>query len=321
MLPQWVQLGEDTQPFLDWLLGTDIQPWERMDSVIIKVPQKNFLYLYHAIKSESQLLRLSSELEFAGLFCKCNYGLYDVSEPLKSGLGIPEEITFQGKEETIKLLEQQMKEKIADLITNHWDEVLRNTKYKTRELLPMLKREEVRRMAEGFYLDGIATNEVVYKPDFTFGGEISDQNYLLYLERGMHTVNAMAMYWVRKHMPELSKQRILFGCIREEMQQIEANGRLMKIRLMRESLAGLEEETVLVKFCIEGKTICVRMKASALTVLQGRIPLHCLAARERAQLKKMYGNLASAGLQVEDVQSVSWNRKILYAADGNQEAA
>lgn len=321
MLPQWVQSGVDTQPFLDWLLGTDIQPWEMRDCVILKVPQKNFLYLYYATKSSKQRLKLSSGLDFAGLFCKRTYELYEVNKRLQSGLGIPEDMTFYGKKESAVLLEQEITKKIFDLITNHWDMVLQESNHETKELLPMLKREEVRCMAERFYLDGVTVDQVVYKPVFTFGGVLSDTNYLLYLEHGLRVVNAMAMRWVRNHVPELSKQRILYGCIREEMQQIRADGRLLKIRQMRETLAGLEEKMVLVEFRLKGKPVYVRMKASVLMEQKGRFPLTCLAAREREQLKKRYGKLASAGLQVEDVQSVSWNRKILYAADGKQEAA
>lgn len=321
MLPDWVSSGAYTESFLTWLLNEDSQTQDLMDSILVKVPQKNFVYLFAGQKESNQCLRLKERLEFAGLFCLTNYELYDVSELLKSSLGVPKESVFLCKEETVTILEQQICEKISDIISNHWDEVLSEKKYETGQLLPALKREDVRNMAEHFYLEGITADEVYFKPQFTFGGGLPDSCYLLYLEHGQHTVNAMARHWIRKRVPALSKQRILYGCIKEEMRQIPAEGRLFKIRQIREILVGLKEEIVFVKFRREGKEVSVRMKASDLMDPKGRYSLACFSPRERGLIKRLYGNSVLEGLQVEDIQSVIHNRQVLFVTEEEQEAA
>lgn len=321
ILPDWVASGTDTEAFLAWLLNDDTQPWDMMELSVIKVPQKTFLFLYLGHKKKKQCLCLNTRLEFAGLFCQSNYELYDVSELLKDSLGISEEYTFLCKEKAAAHMEQEVSEKIFDMITYHWDEILSEKRYETSQLLPSLRREDVRSMAERFYLEGLTAEEVFFKPLFTFGRMLSDSYYLLYLEHGLHMVNAMARHWIRKRVPDLSKQRILYGCIKEEMRQIPTEGRLFKIRQIRGMLAGLDDETVLVEFGKEEKVVCVRMKAAYLMEPRGQYPLTCLAPRERAIVKKLYGKSVLEGLRVEDVQSVTHNRKVLYSVCEEQEAA
>lgn len=313
MMPAWVQYGTHAVHFLEWLLGDSLME-EVSGHVLIKVPQKDFLFLY--ISGEERYLSTKEPLNFCGLFYRSSYSLHDVQEPLRAILGIPKDIVFPSKEETERILEQEITEKVSDIIQNHWDEVLLKKKFETMQLIPALKREDVRNMAEKLYLEGRAMEEVVYRPKFTLQGQLPDRYYLLYLEQGSHVVNAMARQWICKRIPEISKQRILYGCIREEMREISGSGCLLKVRQMQESLVGLKEESVQVEICKKGKTLCIRMRASDLLGGKGRYSLAVLPPRERMQYERIFGK--SAALRIEDIQRVVHSRKLLYT---QQEAA
>lgn len=314
MMPAWVQSGTHTVHFLDWLLG-DSSLEEVSGHVLIKVPQKDFLFLYTAKKYGC--LSIKETLNFCGLFYRSSYSLHDVQEPLREMLGMPKDIVFPSKEETERILEQEISEKVFDIIQNHWDEVLLKKKFKTVQLIPALKREDVRNMAEEFYLEGRTAEDVVYRLKFTLQGQLPDRYYLLYLEQGSHVVNAMARQWIYKRIPEISKQRILYGCIREEMREISGSGCLSKVRQMQNCLEGLKEESVQVEICKKGKTLCIRMRASDLLGGKGRYLLGVLPPRERMQYERIFGK--SAALRIEDIQRVVHNRRLLYAQE--QEAA
>lgn len=316
-LSGWVQAGEHTRPFFDWLLEPEGKGvWEAEGRLVTKVRQENFLFLYLTEK-KGQYLRVNEALQFGGLFC--GGMLHDVQEPLREALGIPEGIQFQSKDEAAAELEQKVSEKVQDLIEHHWDEILAEQRYETRQILPLLNREEVRGMAESYYLNGTPIEQVAFQPSFSFGRQFPDTHYLMYLEHDGHAVNAIAKQWVRKHVPEISKKRILYGCIREEMRDIPDNGRLAKVRLIRESLAGLEGETMLAEIRKKGSVLPIHMRAEALMDRQGRYSLSGLATRERQQFERQYGRTAI--LLAEDIRRVSLGRKVLYTAGQEQEAA
>lgn len=316
MLPSWVMSGKYTAIFLDWLLEDENSVREIGENVFVKVQQGIFAFVY--LSYGSKHLQVGAGLSFTGMFCRKNYELYDVQENLRDALSIPARISFQSKEAISGILEEKITEKVWNLIDHHWDEMLGEKKYETRQLLPLLKREEVQKAAEQLYLDGMPIEDVVYRPYFSFGGMLSDSSYLMYLEHGSHAVNAMAKQWVRKHLPEISKQRIYYGCIREELHNIPMNGRLTKVRQIRESLAEVkDDEAVQVKINKKGRTLYVHMRAKNLTGQQGYYPLSCLSTRERVLYEKQYGR--SGWLQAEDIQSVSLYRKTLYTV--NKEAA
>ena len=319
MLPGWVQAGENTARLLEWMLGAE-PVWDLPGYALVKVKQGNFYFLYLAKKDGGQCLKTEGCLEFGGLFCTGSYGLRDVQEPLRKALGMPEGMGFPSKEDAAHELEQKVSGQISDILENHWDEVLAEGKYEARQLIPPLKREEVRRMAEESYLDGKSASEVAFRPQVSLGKKLSDACYLMYLDHGERAVQAMAMQWVKRQVPYLSRQRILYGCIREEMQEIPPHGRLEKVRQMREALAGLEDGTVQVEARRKGKTASIRMQASQLMGRQGRYPLNSLAPRERMQIEKAFGKKAG-DLQAEEIIKVTQSRRLLYTADMAQDAA
>ena len=106
------------------------------------------------------------------------------------------------------------------------------------------------------------------------------------------------------------EQKILYGCIREEMREMSGSECLSKVRQMRDSLKGLKEEFVQVEICKKGKTLCTRMRASDLLEGKGRYSLAVLTPRERMQYERIFGK--SAALRIEDIQRVAHSRKLLY---------
>lgn len=318
MLPAWVKSGKNTVQFLEWILDDRCFVWETLGHILVKIKQGKFLFLYLSEKKSGSYITIKQGLAFCGLFYTGNYELYDVQVPLLYILGMQQDAAFQSKENAVRFLEQEVSDKIGDIIRNHWYDIIAEKKYEVHQLIPALNFENVKSIAEKFYLDGWSIEEVTYKPKFSFGQQIPDTYYLMYLEHGEHTVNVIAKQWIRKHLPEISKERIYFGCIREQMREIPSNGRLAKVRQIRSCLTGLENETVHVKIDKNEKTLYIRVKAKELMARQGRYSLTCFPTRDRLQYEKLFGK--SVLLQIEDIKSVSLFQKVLYIQKG-QEAA
>lgn len=220
MLPEWIRQGSRTLSFFQWLMEETQIPWECEGCFVVKVMQKNSYFLY-SCKNKGRMLGIGKNLEFAGIFHRSDYGLYDLKEPLRKLLKIPDAVHIPCKEETLKEAEVIANRRAFQLLGRDWTEVLKVSDCKKEELLPKIVRREIINLAEKYYRAGKTESEICFMPKVPVATYFSDQCYLLYLSKKEQVAERIAWQWVRENTAYLSRQRIWYGCVRDEFRELK----------------------------------------------------------------------------------------------------
>lgn len=266
MLPTWVVSGSCTGSFLAWLEETETKStWENLDYTVVKVEQGNFFYLYLQKRTGKNLI-LGNDLNFAGLFSKKNSSLYDVDEKLTAMLGLPEEMGVPNRADIRKEAERCISQKAEEMLSASWQDFLYQSGCDTKSLLPMVRRSEIRERAERYYLQNGSLADIHFIPQISLEASFSDAIYLLFLEYGEQAAEKIARQWIKRNIPYISQQRILYGCVRDEFREIldTPNDRIHKIKHLIQALNETRHKAVQVILCRKKKVIQVNMSVEEL---------------------------------------------------------
>lgn len=320
MLPAWVLYGTCTERFFAWLNETEESNiWEHQNCTVVKIRQGNFFYLYLQ-KGAGKILVFGHDLKFVGLFVRKNCNLYDVDMELAALLGLPEEIGFPCRADVRKEAEERASQKADEILGMHWQEFLYQSGFDTKSLIPLVVRSEIRERAEGYYLQGSSLADIKFVPKISLETSFSDITYLLFLEYGEQVAEKIAKRWIKRNIAYISQQRIFFGCVRDEFREIlnTPNDRIHKIKHLLQALEGNGSRTVKIVLCRKGKVIHTNALAADICNPKGCYSVKSLAPKDRESLNRVFGKAAE--FRIEDIQSVSCGRELLYEAANKKTA-
>ena len=220
MLPAWVGQNDRTISLFEWLMEEHLSPLKCGDGFLIKVKQRKDYFLYIG-RGRGKLLSMEESLEFAGIFRWKDCGLYDLKEPLRKLLGIPEQFRFPEKGEALKEAEAIASQKAIVLIGRDWGTVLADVRCEKEQMIPKITRSEIRKLAEEYYEAGKTAGEICFCPEVPVAQYFSEHCYLLFLDNKEWVAARIARQWVLENAAYISRQRIWYGCVRDEFMEIK----------------------------------------------------------------------------------------------------
>lgn len=227
-------------------------------------------------------------------------------------LGLPEEIGFPCRTDIRREAEERASQKADEILEMHWQEFLYQSGLDTKSLIPLVVRSEIRERAENYYLQDRNLADIKFVPKISLESSFSDTTYLLFLEYGEQVVEKIAKRWIKRNIAYISQQRILFGCVRDEFREIlnTPNDRIHKIKHLIQALEGNNSRTVKIVLCRKGKVIHTNALAEDICNPKGCYAVKSLAPKDRGALNRVFGKVAE--FRIEDIQSVSCGRELLY---------
>ncbi|MCI8727983.1 MAG: hypothetical protein HFG66_18160 [Hungatella sp.] len=229
MLPIWVGLNRRTVSFFEWLATGELFPWKCGNVFLVKVKQRKDYFLY-ACCGKEQVLKMEENLEFVGFFRWKDCGLYDLKESLRKLLGISDEFVFPEKADALKEAEEIANRKACLLIRQDWKEILQETKCEKERMIPKVARDEVQKYAKEYSQAGKRAEEICFQPEVPVAKYFSDHCYLLFLDNKKWVAEKIARQWVLENADYISRQRIWYGCIRDEFMEIKKAAERQKLR-------------------------------------------------------------------------------------------
>ncbi len=227
MLPAWVGQNDRTASLFEWLAEEGLSPLKCGDCFLIKVEQGKDYFLYLG-RGRGKMLQMEESLEFAGIFRKRDCGLYDLTEPLRKLLGISDRFQFPEKAEALKEAETIANEKALVLIEQDWGTVLQEARCEKEQMIPKITRSEIREQAKKYYEAGKTAEEIRFRPEVPVGRYFSEHCYLLFLGNKKRVAERIARQWVLENAAYISRQRIWYGCIRDEFMEIKRTAERQK---------------------------------------------------------------------------------------------
>lgn len=202
-----------------------------------------------------------------------------------------------------------------------WQDFLYQSGCDTKSLLPMVRRSEIRERAERYYLQNGSLADIHFIPQISLEASFSDAIYLLFLEYGEQAAEKIARQWIKRNIPYISQQRILYGCVRDEFREIldTPNDRIHKIKHLIQALNETRHKAVQVILCRKKKVIQVNMSVEELCNPKGYYSIRGCSQKDRATLERMFGKTAE--FRIEDIQSVSYGGIVLYENVASRNAA
>lgn len=313
-LPKWAFLSSGAKNLLKWLQGGD-HVLEGKGVLLYKVHRKRFLYLYLARTDEiGRFLPIGKDMAFAGLCDTKDYALYDVSKALYEIAGIPKNVRFPDKESLMREAEEEISAWIQRFLETDWDAILADAACEKETLIPAVDRVKIRSQAEAYYLDGKSPKDIAYRPRFSYGDQknFADGMYLTYLLDPNYMAKTVARYWLLENTKEASRQRILCGCIREELEEIIKNpgSHAGKVKRLRDAIRASGAKQVVVRIKKRGKSAQFKVRASALLDRGGLYLCKDIAEGDRPKAERIFGQTKS--FQVEDIEQVLYKQTLLY---------
>lgn len=231
MLPAWVGENSRTISFFEWIMEEKPEPWDFTKFSVIKVWQGDVYFLYSSSRT-GRVLDIGKSLTFLGIFNRHDCGLYDLREQLWEILGIPENFYFPQKADALKEAERIASQKVFQMMGRGWEEILQESGCEKRKLIPQISKSEIRRCAEEYYRAGKTEKEICFRPKVPVADYFSDHCYLMYLTRKEWVAWRIARQWVLQNAASISRQRIRYGCIRNEFREIKMEMEKKKTRTM-----------------------------------------------------------------------------------------
>lgn len=220
MLPAWVGQNDRTISLFEWLAEEHLSSLKCGDCFLIKVKQRKDYFLYIG-RGRGKLLSMEESLEFAGIFRRKDCGLYDLKGPLRKLLGIPEHFRFPEKAEALKEAEAIASQKALVLTGRDWGTILAEARCEKEQMIPKITRSEIRKLAEEYYEAGKTAGEICFCPEVPVAQYFSEHCYLLFLDNKERVAEKVARQWVLENAAYISRQRIWYGCVRDEFMEIK----------------------------------------------------------------------------------------------------
>lgn len=322
VLPKWASQSTSTEALLKWLQGGE-SVLEVKGQLLYKVKRKRFLFLYMAWTEEiGQFLPIGRDMVFAGVCDTKDYALYDVSDALYETTGIEKTDCTNDKESIMQEAEGRITVWIQRLMETDWDAILADAGCVKETLIPAVDRFKMRSQAEAYYLDGKTPRDIVYRPRFSYGDKknFADGVYLTYLTDPEYMAKTVARYWLLENAAKASRQRILCGCIREELAEIIKNpdSHAAKVKRLRDAIRASGAKQVVVRIKKRGKSAQFKVRAGGLLDRGGQYLCTDIAECDRPQAEQILGQTKS--FQVEDIEQVLYKQTLLYCQQDKRAA-
>lgn len=222
--PDWIMEGVQTKRFLAWLTKETDQVARFSEWILLKGVKNGCVLVYHVPDTDFIMQEGFHSIELCGIFRKKDYSLYEVSPILYQAVGIPEEFGFPDKAEIQSEIEEKVTVHGRQKLQKEWDDLLIKSGFTREQLIPSIDREMIHLAAKRYSQMGKRAKDLVYVPVFSFDSiqcTLSDEIFLQYLENAEYTVKALTERWLTRMLADVSKKRIYYGCVREEMEELE----------------------------------------------------------------------------------------------------
>lgn len=246
-LPDWAKEEKDAGAFFAWL--NDGADGIRICSgfVLVKVPVKNCILIYTVKDHETAQNDRLHALQLCGIFRKTDGMLYEVGPVLHQVLKIPEGLSFPNKSVVQRELEEKVTIRGRERISKEWDQLVQRFCFTREQLIPVIDKEQINQRARRYLQMGKRSGQLVYLPKFSFASmqsELPDELFLRYLQEEKDAVEHTTEIWLKNCLPDIAKSRIYYGCVKEEMAELEKS-RYAKSGREKGSaaLAGAEKKT------------------------------------------------------------------------------
>lgn len=217
MLPAWVCSSEKSVRCFQWL-SRKSDTMLKLDGQILRTVKKRMFYFLYCRK-EGGVERhtgIGTGWKLAGILNGSTWELTDVAPILYRIMELPETMRFRDKERA----EEIVSRKANRLLFYHLEYRPEVFCQFGRRILPTIDRREMEERAEVYFRHEMAPKDIRYIPAYHFGertGSFTMQVYLLYLQDEERLVYAVAKQWFRKFGAEMYRQKIIYGCIQEEL--------------------------------------------------------------------------------------------------------
>lgn len=221
-LPDWIKEGKHTEKLLEWLNQESEAVSIFSGRLLLKAAVGNCVLLY--AENQDQSMEEFHDITLCGIFRKSDCTLYEAGAQLYQAAGIPEEFMFPDKDAVQAKLEQKVTDFGRMLIDRYWDDLVEQSGLTGKDLIPAINREQIRLKAKHYLQMGKRAKDVQYLPEFSFsvfGIPFTDELLLRYLDDETSGVNDVTTMWLESELADISKKRICYGCIREEMADME----------------------------------------------------------------------------------------------------
>lgn len=223
-LPDWVKAGKNAKDLITWLEDTGSSTHIFSGRLFVKAELGSCILIYTEPMLQAVNPNRFHSCELCGVYRKNDSTLYEVGPALYRAVGIPEEFCFPGKSEIQKDLEEKVTANGRERIKQEWDQLVLSSGFTKEQLMPVIKREQIRMTAKRYFQMGKGSKHIAYLPRFSFAAiqsELSDEIFLKYLEDEESAVGTVTNRWLMKMLADISKKRIFYGCVREEMEEME----------------------------------------------------------------------------------------------------
>lgn len=222
--PDWIMEGVQTKRFLAWLTKETDQVARFSEWTLLKGVRNGCVLVY--LVSDTDLTKQAGvhSIELCGIFRKKDYSLYEVSPILYQAVGIPEEFGFPDKAEIQSEIEEKVTVHGRQKLQKEWDDLVIKSGFTREQLIPSIDRGKIHLAAKRYFQMGKRAEDLVYAPVFSFDSiqcTLSDAIFLQYLENEEYIVGLLTEQWLTRTLADVSKKRIYYGCVREEMEELE----------------------------------------------------------------------------------------------------
>lgn len=205
-LPEWAACGQTGRACFEWLRENGDSVFCAKGKELRAYGKDSFLFLYGRKGKQSRLY---------AIFNTRTYELTDVSLFLSEMLGFPQDFAFRSKKSEEQRVAGQVEAWLSYYLENCPDLF-----YALKgRLIPFIDRKFIESQAAQFLASGVKAEEIHYIPEFHFGEDtqpFTPQLYLFCLKYGERAEQAIARQWIRRNGVEMYQQKIIFGCIRNE---------------------------------------------------------------------------------------------------------
>lgn len=226
-VPDWVREGKETQELLAWLESEKDGMEAFAKQMLLKARSQNCVLIYSL--GEGRKKTGFHSIRLCGIFRKTDRTLYEVTGELYQAAGIPETFTFPGKGEVQIEAEEKVTSLGRKMVLEEWDDLVIKSGFTRAQLIPAIEREQIRMTAKQYFKLGKRAADIEYQPRFSFSSisrPFRDEAFLWYLEDEKAMVEAAVNMWLKHGLADISQKRIYFGCVKEEMADMEKTGYL-----------------------------------------------------------------------------------------------
>lgn len=226
-LPDWVSAGKETQKLFEWLESSKDGISLFSGCLFMKVTAGSCILIYTEAAGQMEKTERFHSNRLCGIYRKRDHTLYEAGPALYQTFGIPEELCFPDKSAIQAELERKVTVYGRERLKKEWDQLVQKAGFTMEELIPFINRDQIRLMAERYFRMGKRAEHIVYLPGFSFSAlrrELPDEVFLQYLDDERAAVEAVTENWLMESLADISKKRIFYGCVREEMTEMEKAG-------------------------------------------------------------------------------------------------